>query len=231
MEITLSQGEVMPSACTSQMFLLHIHLLLPEAFTTSCFEPEHRTTIRCFSSPWTEAVLITQGDRVPPAPWGWDFFLKHCQRRAALAGGVERAGQCSAGGAKLQFCNGVAQSRLCCRRSQSCLPAGSHGKIPLPATARQVCVGRVGSHPAGCQGHSPPCFGFTRAQPRHTNTCAGPAGACLFSCCKESLARAASPLSHLPGSPGAVTALSHCSWSSLSRPGEAGRAQGCSGGV
>lgn len=75
MEITLSQGEVMPSACTSQMFLLHIHLLLPEAFTTSCFEPEHRTTIRCFSSPWTEAVLITQGDRVPPAPWGWDFFL------------------------------------------------------------------------------------------------------------------------------------------------------------
>lgn len=75
MEITLSQGEVMPSACSSQMFLLHIHLLLPEAFTTSCFEPEHRTTIRCFSSPWTEAVLITQGDRVPPASWGWDFFL------------------------------------------------------------------------------------------------------------------------------------------------------------
>lgn len=228
MEITLSQGEVMPSACTSQMFLLHIHLLLPEAFTTSCFEPEHRTTIRCFSSPWTEAVLITQGDRVPPAPWGWDFFLNTAREGLPWQGVWRGLGSAVQVVQNCSFAMGLHKAGSAAGEAS---PASLHGKIPLPATARQVCVGRVGSHPAGCQGHSPPCSGFTRAQPRHTNTCAGPAGACLFSCCKESLARAASPLSLLLGSPGAVTALSHCSWCSLSRPGEAGRAQGCSGGV
>lgn len=44
----------------------------------SYLEPEHRTITRCFSSPWAEAVLITQGvtgDLIPPASWGWVFFL------------------------------------------------------------------------------------------------------------------------------------------------------------
>lgn len=89
--------------------------------------------------------------------------------------------------------------------------AASHTwDIPLP-----VCVGRVGAHPAGCQGPAHPAgtlqLGFTWS----TNICAGPAGACLF-CSRKEQGRqpALTP-------PGAVTALSHCSQCSLSHPGEA----------
>lgn len=104
-------------------------------------------------------------------------------------------------------------------------------EIPLPA--RFVLAGW--EHTQLSARAQPTLPGFSPAQPRDTNTPAGPAGACLFSWCKESRARAASPLSHLLRSPGAGTALSHCSRSSLSHPGEANGAaapaQGWTGGA
>lgn len=196
------------------MLLPPIHLPLPEAFTTSCFEPEHRTIIRCFCSPCAEAVLILKewhrGSHQP----GVGFFLKSCRTKGGRALLLWQLQCCAAGSPLLcdkHLCNGVALSWLCCRSSQCCLPPRSHTwDIPLP-----VCVGRVGAHPAGCQGPAHPAgtlqLGFTWS----TNICAGPAGACLF-CSRKEQGRqpALTP-------PGAVTALSHCSQCSLSHPGEA----------
>lgn len=135
------------------MLLPPIHLPLPEAFTTSCFEPEHRTIIRCFCSPCTEAVLILKewhrGSHQP----GVGFFLKSCWTKGGRALLLWQLQCCAAGSPLLcdkHLCNGVALSWLCCRSSQSCLPHMGH---PTPCLCWQ---GR--STPSRVPGASPPCW-------------------------------------------------------------------------
>lgn len=177
MEITPFQDEVVSSAW---MFLPPIQLPLPEALTTSCFEPEPSSG----ASPAPGLRLCSshkEGPRgsSPTSLTGLGFFFSTAreglaERSCCGSGYGERwavLGRWLTLLCEKQFCTGAAQSWLCCRRSRSCLPAGSHTRPhrtphSLPQLAGFVLAGWEHTQ-LGARGQPVLLGHFSLASPEH----------------------------------------------------------------
>lgn len=191
-EITPFQGEVMPSACmAADVAASHppppsrgFHHVL---FLSQNTEP----TSGASAAPALRLCSSSRSGTGDPTSLGLVFFLNPAGQRVAEH---SCCGSCSA--AQLaHLCSVTSTCAMGLHRAGSAAGAASPASltwdIPLP-----VCVGRVGAHPAGCQGPAHPAgtlqLGFTW----RTNICAGPAGACLF--CSHTSRGSDSPVTLLP---------------------------------